>query len=196
MNNTRKLNPDVHIICGKCGCSTMLEFQIKVDNSQQSSVNIFCNNCSTLTGLDEIIENKTKIPSQLPPTILNKQELLDRFKTSYTVGELKKFISEHNIPDTALILSQRITDFYFNINNWPVYLKKGFNFNQAKTFQQELLSGKYLDKEKYPNFNQDDYQIITDEQLKEIHEQYYPMSSCVFYNDEDNNDFLFIDSHY
>lgn len=62
----RKTNPDLHIICGKCGCGTMLEFEINpkgnesTDGKEYPAVYISCNNCSTLTGLDEIIEDKTE----------------------------------------------------------------------------------------------------------------------------------------
>lgn len=35
-----------------------------------------------------------------------------------TVGKLKKYIEENKLPDDALILYQRIEDFYFNKNGW------------------------------------------------------------------------------
>lgn len=55
-----KINPDIHIICGKCGCATMFEFEV-VNNGEDTkpTVYITCNNCSTLTGLDEIMQDKT-----------------------------------------------------------------------------------------------------------------------------------------
>lgn len=62
---TRKTNPDVHIICGKCGCATMFKYSIKEDcddnsnnNEKQLYVSLCCENCSTLTHLDEIIEEE------------------------------------------------------------------------------------------------------------------------------------------
>lgn len=60
----RKTNPDIHIICGKCGCATEFEFKLSIDGSSNGkgvypSVFISCRNCVTLTGLDEIIEDKT-----------------------------------------------------------------------------------------------------------------------------------------
>lgn len=60
----RKLNPDIHIICGKCGCATMFEFKLTLDGCDDGekiypAIHIVCNNCSTLTGLEEIIKDKT-----------------------------------------------------------------------------------------------------------------------------------------
>lgn len=60
----RKINPDIHNICGKCGCATMMEFKLTLDGCDDGekiypSVFILCNNCTTLTGLDDIIEDKT-----------------------------------------------------------------------------------------------------------------------------------------
>lgn len=60
----RKMNPDLHMICGKCGCTTMLSFELELDGYNDGDkifpvVYISCGNCGTLTGLDEIIEDKT-----------------------------------------------------------------------------------------------------------------------------------------
>lgn len=59
-----KRNPDIHIICGKCGCATMFEFKFGLEGNDNGeyiypSVGIYCGNCSTITGLNEIIEDKT-----------------------------------------------------------------------------------------------------------------------------------------
>ena len=60
----RKINPDLHIICGKCGCATMLSFELELDGCDVGdkifpAVYISCENCGTLTGLEKIIEDKT-----------------------------------------------------------------------------------------------------------------------------------------
>lgn len=60
----QKTNPDIHIICGKCGCATMFTFKFQLDGNDNGkvvypAVFISCQNCGTLTGLDEIIEDKT-----------------------------------------------------------------------------------------------------------------------------------------
>ena len=64
MKPQRKTNPDIHIICGKCGCATMFEFKFNTqgcDNGKYiyPSISLICENCSTITGLEEIIEDKT-----------------------------------------------------------------------------------------------------------------------------------------
>jgi len=60
----RKIDPDLHMICGKCGCATMLSFELVLDGCDDGdnifpAIYISCGNCGTLTGLDEIIEDKT-----------------------------------------------------------------------------------------------------------------------------------------
>ena len=62
----RKTNPDVHIICGKCGCATMFKYcvsnLINPDNEEDVYVDVtlICKNCSTMTGLDELIDYEKK----------------------------------------------------------------------------------------------------------------------------------------
>lgn len=76
----RKLNPDIHIICGKCGCATMFKYYLNMDNLDEEefedmqnkkqiyynnegdahivNVVISCNNCGTLTYLEDLIEER------------------------------------------------------------------------------------------------------------------------------------------
>lgn len=62
----QKLNPELHIICGKCGNKNFLSFEIDPkgncaeDGSEYPAVFISCGNCGTLSGLDEFIKDKTK----------------------------------------------------------------------------------------------------------------------------------------
>jgi RNase P subunit RPR2 len=56
-------NPRIHIICGICGCNKLLTFTIKEDidddtNKKYHYVSILCENCGSLTGLDELIKQK------------------------------------------------------------------------------------------------------------------------------------------
>ena len=51
-----KTNPDIHIICGKCGCATMMTYSIKIEEDPQ--VYIICDNCNTITNINEVL-NKT-----------------------------------------------------------------------------------------------------------------------------------------
>lgn len=55
---------DLHIICGKCGCDEMLSYEINAaancddDGNEYAGVSIFCENCTTVTGLREVLEDK------------------------------------------------------------------------------------------------------------------------------------------
>ena len=58
-------NPRIHIICGICGNKDMLTFRIDRDEKRDVEDNIVgdevmisCGNCGSLTGLDEVIEEK------------------------------------------------------------------------------------------------------------------------------------------
>ncbi len=58
-------NPRIHIICGICGCNKMFKFYIREDindttDEPENMVMIVCENCSSLTGLDELMEKETE----------------------------------------------------------------------------------------------------------------------------------------
>lgn len=59
----RKTNPDVHLICGKCGCATMMHYDIELEIDDDGKyipiVYLHCKNCGTLTGLDEVIKDNS-----------------------------------------------------------------------------------------------------------------------------------------
>lgn len=60
----QKHNPDIHIICGKCGNKNMFRYSIEKDwiedleGNQRQGVALTCENCGTLTGLDEVMEEQ------------------------------------------------------------------------------------------------------------------------------------------
>ena len=65
MSKFKTLNPNVHIICGKCGCNHMFKYHISDDVDDDTdepiqTVYLYCENCSTLTGLDELMEKETE----------------------------------------------------------------------------------------------------------------------------------------
>jgi phage terminase large subunit GpA-like protein len=54
------INPPLHLICGRCGNKNYLSFKIdpkgnEKDGNELPAVFIICDNCKTVTGLDEII---------------------------------------------------------------------------------------------------------------------------------------------
>ena len=58
-------NPRIHMICGICGNNKMLKFRITEDEDcddkglyKFTSVYITCENCSSLTTLDEVIKEE------------------------------------------------------------------------------------------------------------------------------------------
>ena len=57
------LNPNLHIICGKCGCNHMITYKVKEDLNDDTGekiqiVYLYCGNCSTVTDLDEVIKRE------------------------------------------------------------------------------------------------------------------------------------------
>ena len=97
---------------------------------------------------------------------ITRKELVEGYKDFLTVGKLKKFLDEHNLPDTAKVVIQRVEDIYYEKHSWGVFFKEG-----EHTFRD-------------PKGNID----------KESLEQYHPAWCCVKYEDE--KDILFIDLHY
>lgn len=97
---------------------------------------------------------------------ITKEDLKNKYRHHLTIGGLRDFLNKHDLPDNGRVLIQRIEDFYYDNNNWAVYLKESDN-----TFKDELGN------------------IV-----KETLEQYSPAWCCVKYNDE--NEHLLIDLHY
>jgi RNase P subunit RPR2 len=57
------IHPKLHLICGRCGCNNMLTYSIGTDIDDETEkeyqyVNIICNNCHTITQLDEFIKEE------------------------------------------------------------------------------------------------------------------------------------------
>ncbi len=127
------------------------------------------------------------------PEELTKEDLQKYKNHHLTVGRLKEFIEKHNLPNDALVMIQRIEDVYFEENHWSVYLKDGMFVEDAKQWNIDI-DNKFLNKEEYPNFDRSEYDYISEEEIKELKEQYHPAFSCVRYNDD--TDLLFIDLHY
>jgi hypothetical protein len=118
----------------------------------------------------------------------------------YTVGQLKKFIEEYQIPDDAVIVYQRIEDFYFEQNNWTTLKKKGEGYYRLEKHNEDADSGKWFDRENYPNITDDLLESLqkkfTPEEMEHYKEQYIQVHSAVYYRDEDSSDYLYLDAHY
>lgn len=54
------LNPNIHIICGKCGCNHQFTYKINKEMQDEEPfddidvVYIYCKNCGISTSLDEL----------------------------------------------------------------------------------------------------------------------------------------------
>ena len=58
---------------------------------------------------------------------INVIEDLSRYEDYLTVGRLKKFLENNpDLPDDALVLTQRVEDKYYEENGWGVVLKEGY----------------------------------------------------------------------
>ena len=126
---------------------------------------------------------------------LTKEELKGYSKSGYlTVGELKRFLNEHELSDNAIVAIQRIEDVYYEKHNWGVYLKRGEHTFNVEQWNRDIESGKFLDKEKYPNMKEETLVPATEEEIKKTMEQYHPAWCCVNYKED--KDILFIDLHY
>jgi len=129
-------------------------------------------------------------------TPLNKEELLAYLNHGYmTVGALKKFIEKHEVPDDALVVVQRVEDFYYEDHGWKVYLKEAEHSNWMKSYNDALDKGEFDDKEKYPDFKDEMRKKFTEEQIIEASSQYHPAWCPVLYED-DGKEILFLDLHY
>ena len=123
------------------------------------------------------------------------KEDIKKYKNHLTVGGLKEFVKKNGIPDDAKIMIQRVEDFYFERNDWGVYLKEGVTYHSAKKMNENLLKeSKRRECGLEPEYDIEDPLSNIIEIGDELKEQYHPAWSCVNYKDD--QDFLFIDLHY
>lgn len=95
-----------------------------------------------------------------------------------TVAELRKAIA--NLPDDGEVFVQRIEDFYFEENGWPVKLIKGEQYHRG------------LDYNKWCDRDNAEEEKFTQEDLNSMREQYIDTHCCINYDGKN----LYITSHY
>ena len=98
------------------------------------------------------------------------------------------------MPDDAVVVVQRVEDRYYQNNKWGVYLKEGEHTHILKQYNEDIKSGKYFDKDNFPNADPEKMILATDQEIKESMDQYTPAHAPVFYKNDPN--ILFIDLHY
>ena len=87
-----------------------------------------------------------------------------------TVGDLKRVIEKYNLHDDVIVMVERVSDVYYEENGWGVYvLPNRFGMTPTEDMSEE-----------------DSFNLL---------EQYHPAYGCRI-NDEDKDDFLFIDMFY
>lgn len=113
---------------------------------------------------------------------------------SCTIGQLKKFIEKHNLPDDTVIMMQRIEDVYFEKHHWEVIKKKGHWYRQFEEVNKKIDTGYFRDKELFPDLAEDSWvhKKYTEDDLENSLCEYYTCHSPVFYD----NEFLYLDAHY
>jgi hypothetical protein len=147
-----------------------------------------------------------------------KKEDLYRYTNNgfLTVGQLKKFIEENNLPDDAPVVVQRIEDSYYEgrdisgmsgcpdtedgiyppgsrSEGWGVYLKEGDSYYSAKTINIRMEEEIARRKNGESGMIEDPEKYIQ-ELNDELKDQYHPIWSPVLYMDD--KDILFLDLHY
>lgn len=129
------------------------------------------------------------IPSQIDKDDIKK------YSHHLTVGRLKEFLDEHNLPDDAIVMVQRIEDRYFENNNWSVYLKEGEEYHNAIKWNKDIDSKKYHNKNDYPNMKHPEkLKKFSKKELEEMKDQYFHLFCPVYYKDD--KDILFLNAHY
>jgi hypothetical protein len=149
-----------------------------------------------------------------------KLEDLAKWDHHLSIKRLRKIIED--LPDDGKVLVQRVEDRYYEgndisgmtgtlpdgsigtlpegskANGWPVVLKEGEAYYNAKRLNENMQEEIYRRADGYPPEypgieNPEDY-IYTDEQLEKLKDQYTPAWCYVRYSDDDKN--LYIDLHY
>ena len=113
-----------------------------------------------------------------------------------TVGRLREFLEEHNLPDDAKVFIQRVEDVYFEENGWGTIKKEGwFYHSDLELIKKAKSGGEFHDKEQYPRMTDEHIKSILDieNHLDEDKEEYMPAWCPVKYKDDDN---LYLDAHY
>lgn len=126
---------------------------------------------------------------------INVIEDLSRYGDYLTVGRLKKFLENNpDLPDDALVLTQRVEDVYYEEHGWGVVLKEGYPYHMTKTanirMEEEIRRRK---NGEHPKYDMEDPSALIMELTDDLKEQYHPAWSCLKYKDDNN---LYIDLHY
>ena len=105
---------------------------------------------------------------------MTKEELMGYVPGMHlTVGDLKAFIEKHDLPDDAIVVTQRVYDAYF---------EGGHDISGMRSAEGILPKGS----------RSSEWGVYCKD-TEEGEEQYYPLWCCVKYSKE--TDILFLDVH-
>ena len=126
---------------------------------------------------------------------LNLEELEGKYLGYCTVGDLLKFIEDHDVSKDSKILVERVEDFYYEKNGWETVKKQGDQYNSTMNLIDKAKNGVFSNKKVFPRMTEE---VIADilkleEQLSDCLNEYHPVWSPVLYSGDDN---LYLDLHY
>ena len=139
-----------------------------------------------------------------------------------TVGKLKEFLAENDLPDDALVLVQRIEDKYFEgvdisgcigtrpdgtsgilpegskASPWSVYLRGGYWYwsthRMNENMREEIARRERGEEPEYPRIDNPAEHIV--ELTDELKDQYIPVWGCLGYLQDSPRNVLLMDCHY
>ncbi len=128
-------------------------------------------------------------------TVAPNEVLPEEHKHMLTVGQLLDFIEKYNIPRDAKVFYQRIEDDYFigKDSGWSVVKKEGEFYHRALETNADIDSGKYFDKDNYPDAKPELMKKYSEQDLLDFREEYIAAEGPVKYKDDNN---LYITAHY
>lgn len=146
----------------------------------------------------ESVEPKDELSkSSIPKKIFTAESFNDSDDNYLTVGKLKSDIEKYNIPDSAIVATERVQDFYYDRNGWGVILRGGYWYeSMVRTnarMNEEIERRKRGEESEYPDMDDPSKYILDNESLEEHKSQYTP-AFCSF--SDDDKDFLFINLHH
>lgn len=125
---------------------------------------------------------------------MTREELFKR-NHHFTVKDLKKFLADNpELSDDAVIVVERVEDVYFEKHGWSTYQVKGYHWHHHNKWNEDIDSGKYLDKDQYPNMKEEHLIKCTEEDLERSKDQYAPIWCLSKFKDD--HEILFINMHY
>jgi len=131
------------------------------------------------------------------PEVITKEMMMSRDHYC-TVGRLKEHIAEHNLPDHAPVVVQRVEDTYYENNGWSVYTKEGEHWHHCVNFNRLMkaeIARRERGEEREFSMEVPQNYIVEDSAYLETTKDQYTVAWCpVFYKDD--ADILFIDLHY